>query len=75
MAITGAGEFTIRGFRSGLRDWAGNGTGFPRDIAVYALAQHEWVAFVTKAWVVEPAPPKAKVRGSNRLGCAMKSRT
>jgi len=29
MAITCASEFTLHGFRCGLRDWAGNGTGFP----------------------------------------------
>ena len=38
MAHTGAGEFTIHGFRSAFRDWAGNATEFPRDLAEEALA-------------------------------------
>ncbi len=38
MTQTGAGEFTIHGFRSAFRDWAGNATEFPRDLAEEALA-------------------------------------
>jgi len=38
MSQTGAGEFTIHGFRSAFRDWAGNATEFPRDLAEEALA-------------------------------------
>jgi len=38
MALTGAGEFTIHGFRSAFRDWAGNATEFPSDLAEEALA-------------------------------------
>ncbi|MFN3315142.1 MAG: integrase, partial [Hyphomonas sp.] len=33
-----ADELTIRGFRSAFRDWAGNATGVPRDLAEEALA-------------------------------------
>jgi integrase len=29
---------TVHGFRSSFRDWAGNETGFPREIAEQALA-------------------------------------
>jgi integrase len=38
MAQTEADEFTIHGFRSAFRDWAGNATEFPRDLAEEALA-------------------------------------
>ena len=38
MSQTGAGELTIHGFRSTFRDWAGNATEFPRDLAEEALA-------------------------------------
>jgi integrase len=38
MTQTGAGELTIHGFRSTFRDWAGNATEFPRDLAEEALA-------------------------------------
>lgn len=38
MAQSGAGAFTIHGFRSTFRDWAGNATDFPRDLAEEALA-------------------------------------
>jgi len=31
-------EFTTHGFRSSFRDWAGNETGFPRELAEHALA-------------------------------------
>lgn len=33
-----AGAFTIHGFRSAFRDWAGNETHFPREVAEAALA-------------------------------------
>jgi len=32
------GAFTVHGFRSSFRDWAGDATSFPRDIAEMALA-------------------------------------
>jgi len=32
------GQFTVHGFRSTFRDWAGNETSFPREIAEAALA-------------------------------------
>ena len=32
------GEFTVHGFRSSFRDWAGDATNFPRDVAEMALA-------------------------------------
>lgn len=35
---TGAGEVTVRGFRSAFRDWAGNETHFQREVAEAALA-------------------------------------
>jgi integrase len=38
MRRTGAGEFTVHGFRSAFRDWAGERTNFPREIAEAALA-------------------------------------
>jgi integrase len=38
MGRMGAGEWTIHGFRSTLRDWAGEATSFPRDVAEMALA-------------------------------------
>lgn len=33
-----ADQFTVHGFRSSFRDWAGDRTNFPRDIAEAALA-------------------------------------
>ena len=42
MALTlrrlGAGEYTAHGFRSSFRDWAGDATSYPREIAEMALA-------------------------------------
>jgi integrase len=38
MGRMSAGEWTIHGFRSTLRDWAGEATNFPRDVAEMALA-------------------------------------
>lgn len=38
MTHNGASDFTIHGFRSSFRDWAGNATEFPRDLAEEALA-------------------------------------
>lgn len=38
MAAAGAGEYTIHGFRSTLRDWVGDETKFPREVAEAALA-------------------------------------
>jgi integrase len=38
MRRTGAGHFTVHGFRSAFRDWAGERTNFPREIAEAALA-------------------------------------
>ena len=32
------GEFTVHGFRSAFRDWAGDATSFPREVAEQALA-------------------------------------
>lgn len=32
------GQYTVHGFRSGFRDWAGNDTEFPRELAEEALA-------------------------------------
>jgi integrase len=34
----GAGQFTVHGFRSSFRDWAGDTTSFPREVAEAALA-------------------------------------
>lgn len=34
----GVGEFTVHGFRSAFRDWAGERTRFPREVAEAALA-------------------------------------
>jgi integrase len=34
----GGGEFTVHGFRSSFRDWCGDQTAFPREIAEAALA-------------------------------------
>jgi integrase len=34
----GAGQFTVHGFRSAFRDWAGDQTSFPREVAEAALA-------------------------------------
>jgi integrase len=33
-----AGDVTVHGFRSSFRDWAGELTGFPREVAEAALA-------------------------------------
>ncbi|MER9217824.1 tyrosine-type recombinase/integrase [Mesorhizobium sp. M0644] len=33
-----AGDYTVHGFRSSFRDWAGDATSFPRDVAEMALA-------------------------------------
>lgn len=38
MRREGAGHFTVHGFRSSFRDWAGDRTAFARDIAEMALA-------------------------------------
>lgn len=38
MGRMGFGEWTIHGFRSTFRDWAGEATNFPRDVAEMALA-------------------------------------
>jgi integrase len=38
MKKLGAGDFTIHGFRSSFRDWAGNETNFARELAEQALA-------------------------------------
>lgn len=34
----GLGDVTVHGFRSSFRDWAGNATNYPRDVAELALA-------------------------------------
>jgi integrase len=38
MRRMGLGDFTVHGFRSSFRDWAGDATTFPRDVAEMALA-------------------------------------
>ena len=38
MRRTGVGHFTVHGFRSAFRDWTGERTNFPREIAEAALA-------------------------------------
>jgi integrase len=38
MRRTGAGEFTVHGFRSAFRDWTGERTNFSREVAEAALA-------------------------------------
>jgi integrase len=38
MRRLGAGQFTVHGFRSAFRDWAGDETAFPREVAEAALA-------------------------------------
>jgi integrase len=38
MRRSGVGHFTVHGFRSAFRDWAGERTNFPREIAEAALA-------------------------------------
>ncbi|RAN39783.1 integrase arm-type DNA-binding domain-containing protein [Hyphomonas sp. GM-8P] len=38
MARYGGGDFTLHGFRSAFRDWAGENTAFPREVAELALA-------------------------------------
>lgn len=38
MAGKGSSAYTIHGFRSSFRDWAGNATSFPRELAEEALA-------------------------------------
>ncbi|MFD1984215.1 tyrosine-type recombinase/integrase [Mesorhizobium newzealandense] len=38
MRRMGRGEFTVHGFRSSFRDWAGDATNFARDVAEMALA-------------------------------------
>jgi integrase len=38
MRRMGLGHFTVHGFRSSFRDWAGDATTFPRDVAEMALA-------------------------------------
>ncbi len=34
----GRGDVTVHGFRSSFRDWAGERTGYPRELAEAALA-------------------------------------
>jgi integrase len=36
--LPGCAEFTVHGFRSAFRDWAGNETNFPREVAEQCLA-------------------------------------
>ena len=38
MKKLGASHFTVHGFRSAFRDWAGDETQFPREVAEAALA-------------------------------------
>jgi integrase len=38
MRRLGVGSFTVHGFRSAFRDWAGESTNFPREVAEAALA-------------------------------------
>ncbi|MER2509209.1 MAG: integrase arm-type DNA-binding domain-containing protein [Amaricoccus sp.] len=38
MGALGAEAFTVHGFRSAFRDWCGDATNFPRDVAEMALA-------------------------------------
>ena len=38
MRRMGVSAFTVHGFRSAFRDWAGDETSFPRDVAEQALA-------------------------------------
>lgn len=38
LKTNGAGQFVTHGFRSSFRDWAGNETTFPREVAEHALA-------------------------------------
>jgi integrase len=38
MRRLGAGAYTVHGFRSSFRDWAGDVTSFPREVAEAALA-------------------------------------
>jgi integrase len=38
MKRAGVAEYTAHGFRSAFRDWAGDATSFPRDVAEQALA-------------------------------------
>jgi hypothetical protein len=38
MRRLGVGQFTAHGFRSAFRDWAGDETQFPREVAEAALA-------------------------------------
>ncbi|MEZ5890355.1 MAG: hypothetical protein R3D52_08930 [Xanthobacteraceae bacterium] len=38
MRRAGVGEFTVHGFRSSFRDWAGERTHFAREVAEAALA-------------------------------------
>ena len=38
MRRLGAGQFTVHGFRSAFRDWAGDETQFAREVAEAALA-------------------------------------
>ncbi len=45
----GGSDFTVHGFRSAFRDWAGNETSFPRELAEEALA-HEIGSAVEKAY-------------------------
>lgn len=45
----GGGDFTVHGFRSAFRDWAGNETSFPRELAEQSLA-HEIGSAVEKAY-------------------------
>ncbi len=45
----GGGNYTVHGFRSAFRDWAGNETSFPRELAEEALA-HEIGSAVEKAY-------------------------
>jgi hypothetical protein len=57
MGVTNA---TVHGFRSSFRDWAGNETNFPREVAEHALAH----VIGDKAEQARTAAPKPAFQGS-----------
>ena len=71
LRVTAGNGYTVHGFRSAFRDWAGENTNFPRDICEFALA-HKLPDKVEAAYRRETAVGKrVKLMQSWATYCAM----
>jgi hypothetical protein len=64
--------YTAHGFRSAFRDWAGNKTHFPRELAEHALAQRHRRQGGTSLPAIGRA--HATERADGRMGAALRGR-